>query len=106
METSGLRRMDHGVLSRENVKISYRLERKACTDLNSFGLCKMTICHFERFFTVSLLIPQLVSDTLQNVPGDSVVGNVAYKTIPSLLLSHPPRGSNTSLPPTLSRPSC
>ncbi len=36
----------------------------------------------------------------------SVAGNMAYKTIHSLLLSHPPRRINTSLPPTLSLPSC
>jgi hypothetical protein len=41
------------VQSRENDKIDYRLARKACIDFNVCGLCKMTICHYERFFTVS-----------------------------------------------------
>ena len=36
----------------------------------------------------------------------SAARNKAYKAIPSLLLPRPLRRSNTSLPPTLSRPSC
>ncbi len=35
----------------------------------------------------------------------SVVRNMDYKTIPSLLLSRPPNDKHTSLPPTLPRPS-
>jgi hypothetical protein len=37
----------------DKLKINYRLARKTCTDFNTFALCKMTICHQERFFTVS-----------------------------------------------------
>jgi hypothetical protein len=37
----------------EKLKINYRLARKPCTDFNTFALCKMTICHQERLFTVS-----------------------------------------------------
>jgi hypothetical protein len=35
----------------------------------------------------------------------SVARNKTYKTIPSFLLTRPPRGRHTSLPPTLPRPS-
>ena len=37
----------------EKLNKGYHLARKACTDFNVFGLCKMTNCHYERFFTVS-----------------------------------------------------
>ena len=74
--------------------------------VNSCGLCKMTICQWERFVTVSPPAPSTYLPRMPFKTYHSVAGNVAYKVMLSLLLPHPPRGSYASLPPTFSRPSC
>ena len=80
------------------------LSVKSCTLFNLFFLSNMTNWHQERFFTVSSPAPSTC--VVPSKTYHSVAGNVVYKDIPSLLLPHPLRRSNTSLPPTLSRPSC
>ncbi len=89
----------------EKLKKNPHLSMKTCTVFNPLFLCKNDKLSSWMIFhcnpSSSLKLCQIPSTTYH-----SVVGNVTYKIIPSILFLHPSLRSNTSLPPTLFRPSC